>query len=99
MSGIVTWVDPRECRALLRNAHNVNARGFNQEANVNSADVVPLDEVGLIIGVVLTGVDRIRAYLRRQRLKRAEVFELDDAENVGRAQDIADRQRSLFQAI
>ena len=88
-------------RALPQLGHidHVNARALHQEADVDAADVVSFGEIRRVVRIGLPGRHCVVVHLVGHGLQRGQVLHLFHADNFGRTQDVADRQRRLVQAV
>ena len=73
--------------------------GSSREAAVDAADVVAFDEKRLIARIGLAFADGVVVDLGGNRLQRRQVLDFLDADDVGRLQHMANRQRRLVQPV
>jgi hypothetical protein len=72
---------------------------LDQQADIDSTNIVTLDKKGLVVGISLAGSNCIAIYFVRQRLQRGLMLHLFHANNIRRIEHRADRQRSLVQPV
>ena len=73
--------------------------GAREDADIDAADVVAFDEMRLISGQRLAGRRGVGIDPRREILQHGQVLGFLDADDLGRAQVVADDQRRLRQSI
>ncbi len=72
-------------------------RGLDQEADVDAAHVVTFLQIGHVLRIGLAGGERIGVDARGQGLQHAQAFHFHRAQDVGRVEVVADRQRCLVE--
>ena len=77
----------------------VDSQLFDEEARVDATDVVAFHEIRGVLRIDLARGHRVGVEPGGQRLQRRQVFHLLDADDVGRAHDLPDRQRRLVQSV
>ena len=83
----------------LRDLHDMDptCRAFDQEADVDAADVIAFFEERVVFRIRLGIANRVGADLDRKPPQHGEVLHFDDAKNIRRAQHMADCERRLGQ--
>ena len=83
----------------LRHVHDIDARRFDEETDINAAHIVAFDEKSYIVRVRMAGRHFIVIDLVGDRLERRKIFHLLDAEHIGQAHQVADGERDLVEPV